>query len=86
MHSRMRFRVSEFQKVLNRAKAEVAQTERRTVTYVIKAFTYDRLLTVLLQREDIGYTVDTKRICREVSIECQGLLCTRNFISNISHD
>ena len=34
MHSRMRFRVSEFQKVLNRAKAEVAQTERKTVRCV----------------------------------------------------
>ncbi|KAH6915860.1 arp2/3 complex 34 kDa subunit [Coprinopsis sp. MPI-PUGE-AT-0042] len=31
MHSRMRHRVTEFQKVLNRAKAEVA-TERKTVT------------------------------------------------------
>jgi len=32
MHSRMRARVSEFQKVLNRAKTEVATTERKTVT------------------------------------------------------
>lgn len=32
MHSRMRHRVSEFQKVLNRAKTEVATTERKTVT------------------------------------------------------
>ncbi|KAI0059201.1 actin-like protein ARPC2 [Artomyces pyxidatus] len=32
MHSRMRYRVSEFQKVLNRAKTEVASTERKTVT------------------------------------------------------
>ncbi|PAV18519.1 actin-related ARPC2 [Pyrrhoderma noxium] len=32
MHSRMRFRVSEFQKVLNRAKTEVASTERKTVS------------------------------------------------------
>lgn len=31
MHSRMRHRVSEFQKVLNRAKTEVAVTERKTV-------------------------------------------------------
>ena len=35
MHSRMRHRVSEFQKVLNRAKTEVAVTERKTVTYVV---------------------------------------------------
>ena len=35
MHSRMRARVSEFQKVLNRAKTEVA-TERKTITYVFK--------------------------------------------------
>jgi actin related protein 2/3 complex subunit 2 len=32
MHSRMRHRVSEFQKVLNRAKTEVAVTERKTVS------------------------------------------------------
>jgi len=32
MHSRMRHRVAEFQKVLNRAKTEVAVTERKTVT------------------------------------------------------
>jgi actin related protein 2/3 complex subunit 2 len=32
MHSRMRHRVSEFQKVLNRAKTEVATTERKTVS------------------------------------------------------
>ncbi|KAF8075010.1 actin-related protein ARPC2 [Lyophyllum atratum] len=32
MHSRMRHRVTEFQKVLNRAKTEVATTERKTVT------------------------------------------------------
>jgi len=32
MQSRMRHRVSEFQKVLNRAKTEVATTERKTVT------------------------------------------------------
>lgn len=31
MHSRMRHRVSEFQKVLNRAKTEIAVTERKTV-------------------------------------------------------
>ena len=30
MHSRMRYRVTEFQKVLNRAKMEVATTERKT--------------------------------------------------------
>jgi len=34
MHSRMRHRVAEFQKVLNRAKTEVATTERKTVTCV----------------------------------------------------
>jgi len=32
MHSRMRHRVTEFQKVLNRAKTEVATTERKTAT------------------------------------------------------
>lgn len=34
MHSRMRHRVTEFQKVLNRAKMESATTERKTATYV----------------------------------------------------
>ena len=35
MHSRMRHRVTEFLKVLNRAKAEVpGERERKTVTYV----------------------------------------------------
>lgn len=34
MHSRMRHRVSEFQKVLNRAKTEVATTEKKTITFV----------------------------------------------------
>ncbi|KAI0782265.1 actin-like protein ARPC2 [Abortiporus biennis] len=32
MHSRMRYRVSEFQKVLNRAKTEVAVTDRKTAS------------------------------------------------------
>ena len=32
MHSRMRHRVSEFQKVLNRAKTEQAVVDRKTVT------------------------------------------------------
>jgi len=32
MHSRMRHRVNEFQRVLNRAKLEVVTTERRTIT------------------------------------------------------
>ncbi|KAJ7050486.1 actin-related protein ARPC2 [Mycena amicta] len=32
MHSRMRHRVAEFQKVLNRAKTEVATTEKKTVS------------------------------------------------------
>ena len=35
MHSRMRHRVTEFQKVLNRAKTEVATTERKTARCVI---------------------------------------------------
>lgn len=41
MHSRMRHRVSEFQKVLNRAKTEVAVTERKTVRWDIpRLFVY----------------------------------------------
>lgn len=37
MHSRMRHRVSEFQKVLNRAKTEVAVNDRKTVRSVLIA-------------------------------------------------
>lgn len=36
MHSRMRHRVSEFQKVLNRAKTEAAVVDKKTVRYVIR--------------------------------------------------
>lgn len=35
MHSRMRHRVGEFQRVLNRAKTEVATTEKKTIRLVI---------------------------------------------------
>ena len=35
MQSRMRHRVSEFQKVLNRAKAEVVVTDRKTVRFAL---------------------------------------------------
>lgn len=35
MHSRMRFRVNEFQKVLNRAKTEVATTDKKTIRYLV---------------------------------------------------
>jgi hypothetical protein len=35
MHSRMRARVAEFLKVLNRAKMENREVERKTVTYVL---------------------------------------------------
>ena len=35
MHSRMRFRVAEFQKVLNRAKMEKPEAEKKTVTCVV---------------------------------------------------
>lgn len=38
MHSRMRYRVTEFQKVLNRAKTEVATTDRKTARYVVCVF------------------------------------------------
>ena len=35
LHSRMRARVAAFLQVLNRAKQEKPETERRTITYVI---------------------------------------------------
>ena len=37
MHSRMRHRVAEFLKVLNRAKPETAEKERKTATCVLPA-------------------------------------------------
>ena len=37
MQSRMRHRVAEFLKVLNRAKPEVADKERKTITCVFKS-------------------------------------------------
>ena len=44
MHSRMRARVAEFLKVLNRSKMENKELERKTVTYVIViGFLYDIL-------------------------------------------
>ena len=55
----MRFRVSEFQKVLNRAKAEVAQTERKTVRcvcfYMFLSMRDDADLCA--QRKDIGHSI-----------------------------
>ena len=46
MHSRMRHRVSEFQKVLNRAKTEVAVVDRKTVRQVSIRHEFVRLLTL----------------------------------------
>lgn len=49
MHSRMRHRVTEFQKVLNRAKTEVATTERKTARYSFTAnFSTNVLLMIVL--------------------------------------
>lgn len=53
MHSRMRHRVAEFQKVLNRARPEVAQTERKTITYVAVQLVAV-LLLMFAQRKDDG--------------------------------
>jgi hypothetical protein len=52
MQSRMRHRVSEFQKVLNRAKTEAASLERKTVTYVPPFFV--RLIVVLKSLFSVG--------------------------------
>ena len=54
MHSRMRHRVSEFQKVLNRAKTEVAVTERKTVRL---AYTSDRLCVVCELTRRFGFPI-----------------------------
>ena len=55
----MRHRVSEFQKVLNRAKAEVAGSERKTVTYVPSFFPCaDRGIKKPFQWEDLANTLN----------------------------
>lgn len=48
MHSRMRYRVTEFQKVLNRAKTEVATTERKTARWVESVLRGMHILTIAL--------------------------------------
>jgi hypothetical protein len=60
MHSRMRHRVGEFQRVLNRAKTEVATTDKKTIRFV----KYTCFLNTAVdnapyptQREDIGIAV-----------------------------
>lgn len=50
MHSRMRHRVSEFQKVLNRAKTEVAVVDRKTARCAFPQLRSEHLsLTLSLQ-------------------------------------
>ena len=44
LHSRMRARVAAFLQVLNRAKQEKPETERRTITYVIILFQMPSIL------------------------------------------
>jgi len=60
MQSRMRHRVSEFQKVLNRAKTEVASGERKTVTYVCYPLRCPPIavLTHLMQWENFADAVN----------------------------
>ena len=59
MQSRMRHRVSEFQKVLNRAKTEAASSERKTVTYVPPFSSCDdRGVKKSFQWEDLANTVN----------------------------
>ena len=58
MQSRMRHRVSEFQKVLNRAKTEVASTERKTVTYVSILYCLPVAVLMPLQWENFANTVN----------------------------
>ena len=56
MHSRMRHRVTEFQKVLNRAKTEVATGERKTVRYVLHSAGGSTTLTSE-QWEDVDFAL-----------------------------
>lgn len=47
MHSRMRHRVAEFLKVLNRAKPEQAEKERKTARYVEEHLVFSRFPLLL---------------------------------------
>lgn len=58
MHSRMRFRVAEFQKVLNRAKMEKPEAEKKTVTCVFCFPSYLLVcLNALAMSSDSGLVV-----------------------------
>jgi len=58
MHSRMRARVAEFLKVLNRAKMENREVERKTVTFVIP-FSRGITLTYSKQWADTSATINS---------------------------
>jgi Arp2/3 complex, 34 kD subunit p34-Arc len=56
MHSRMRARVAEFLKVLNRAKMENREVERKTVTSVLTHLR-GNILTGSKQWSNVGSTI-----------------------------
>jgi hypothetical protein len=86
MHSRMRHRVTEFQKVLNRAKTEVATTERKTARYVRYRPAFVALLSDDLQWKDdvvplsaiIGPVLYPmySRYQSKISTRCRPISCT----------
>lgn len=57
MHSRMRARVAEFLKVLNRAKMENREVERKTVSSVLTQL-HKNLLTDSKQWANAGSTIN----------------------------
>lgn len=57
MHSRMRARVTEFLKVLNRAKMENREVERKTVRSVV-SFSCDIPAKAQEQRANVGAAVN----------------------------
>lgn len=75
MHSRMRHRVTEFQKVLNRAKTEVATGERKTVRY-------DYCVFFSRRDDDDGsdFTV-AERCNRDDKIESCNNLCSWQYMT-----
>lgn len=58
MHSRMRHRVAEFLKILNRAKMENKEAERKTVTYVVCLF--KRNLVTKLFLKGVGHSCNDR--------------------------
>lgn len=85
MHSRMRHRVAEFLKVLNRAKPEQAEKERKTARWVSLLYLCPRsthLLTFLIsQWTDIPSSINFS-VRLSSLLQCYNVLVDMNSISS----